>query len=105
MALSVRTTGSAGVPAGQNEINSMWPRDAGGTQVYIGMIWGWRLLDPNGPFPQNNGHPLSYANQATLAWKKAVILMTDGTEEWLAHFNDPEGRPLGILARVISRPA
>jgi DNA-binding CsgD family transcriptional regulator/catechol 2,3-dioxygenase-like lactoylglutathione lyase family enzyme len=25
---------------------------------------------------------------------------TDGTEEWLAHFNDPEGRPLGILAQV-----
>jgi catechol 2,3-dioxygenase-like lactoylglutathione lyase family enzyme len=24
----------------------------------------------------------------------------DGTEEWLAHFNDPEGRPLGIMSRV-----
>ena len=24
----------------------------------------------------------------------------DGTEEWLAHFTDPEGRPLGILAQV-----
>lgn len=24
----------------------------------------------------------------------------DGTEEWLAHFNDPEGRPLGIMAQV-----
>ncbi|HSY04371.1 MAG TPA: VOC family protein [Steroidobacteraceae bacterium] len=24
----------------------------------------------------------------------------DGTEEWLAHFNDPEGRPLGILSQV-----
>jgi len=24
----------------------------------------------------------------------------DGTEEWLAHFNDPEGRPLGLLAQV-----
>jgi uncharacterized protein YegL len=50
--------------------------------VPIGMIWGWRMLSANGPFPQNNGHPLTYANQATLAWKKAVILMTDGTEEW-----------------------
>jgi len=26
----------------------------------------------------------------------------DGSEEWLAHFNDPEGRPLGILAQVKS---
>ena len=25
---------------------------------------------------------------------------TDGTEEWLAHFNDPEGRPLAILSQV-----
>jgi len=24
----------------------------------------------------------------------------DGSEEWLAHFNDPEGRPLGLLSRV-----
>jgi DNA-binding CsgD family transcriptional regulator/catechol 2,3-dioxygenase-like lactoylglutathione lyase family enzyme len=25
---------------------------------------------------------------------------SDGTEEWLAHFNDPEGRPLGLMAQV-----
>ncbi len=24
----------------------------------------------------------------------------DGTEEWLAHFNDPEGRPLAIMSQV-----
>lgn len=24
----------------------------------------------------------------------------DGTEEWMAFFNDPEGRPLGIMAQV-----
>ena len=24
----------------------------------------------------------------------------DGTEEWMAHFNDPEGRPLAIMAQV-----
>jgi Flp pilus assembly protein TadG len=75
-------TTTAGQTAVQNTINAMWPRDAGGTQVPVGMIWGWRMLSTNGPFPSNNGHPLSYANQATLAWKKAVILMTDGTEEW-----------------------
>jgi Flp pilus assembly protein TadG len=75
-------TTTAGQTAVQNTINAMWPRDAGGTQVAIGMIWGWRTLSANGPFPQSNGHPLSYANQAQLAWKKAIILMTDGTEEW-----------------------
>ena len=25
----------------------------------------------------------------------------DGTEEWLAHFNDPEGRPLAIMSAVM----
>jgi len=24
----------------------------------------------------------------------------DGTEEWMAHFSDPEGRPLAIMAQV-----
>ena len=24
----------------------------------------------------------------------------DGTEEWLAHFNDPEGRPLALMSQV-----
>jgi len=46
------------------------------------MIWGWRVLSPNGPFAANNGHPLSYSNASSTGWKKVVVLMTDGTEEW-----------------------
>jgi Flp pilus assembly protein TadG len=75
-------TSSAGQTTVLNKISSMWPRDAGGTQVHIGMIWGWRTLSPNGPFTANNGHPLSYSNATTTGWKKVVVLMTDGTEEW-----------------------
>ena len=60
----------------------MWPRDAGGTQVHIGMIWGWRVISPNGPFAPVNGHPLSYADASNTGWKKVIVLMTDGTEEW-----------------------
>jgi Flp pilus assembly protein TadG len=71
-----------GPAAVQNTINQMWPRDAGGTQVGIGMIWGWRVLSANGPFPPNNGHPLTYAQESSQVWKKVVVLMTDGTEEW-----------------------
>ena len=26
----------------------------------------------------------------------------DGTEEWMAHFHDPEGRPLAIMSQVKS---
>ena len=75
-------TTSAGQTTILNTISSMWPRDAGGTQVHIGMIWGWRALSSNGPFTTNNGHPLSYSNASSTGWKKVVVLMTDGTEEW-----------------------
>jgi Flp pilus assembly protein TadG len=75
-------TTTAGQTAVSNTINAMWPRDAGGTQVHIGMIWGWRVLSANGPYGQTNNHPLTYADESTLAFKKAVILMTDGQEEW-----------------------
>jgi len=75
-------TTSAGQTQILNTISSMWPRDAGGTQVHIGMIWGWRVLSPNGPFAVNNGHPLSYSTASNTSWKKVVVLMTDGTEEW-----------------------
>ncbi len=80
-------TTTAGQTTVLNTISSMWPRDSGGTQVHIGMIWGWRALSPNGPFTPNNGHPLSYSNASTTGWKKVVVLMTDGEEEWPATDN------------------
>ena len=80
-------TSAAGKTQVLNTISSMWPRDAGGTQVHIGMIWGWRTLSPNGPFTPVDGHPLSYSDASSTGWKKAVILMTDGEEEWPATDN------------------
>ncbi|HZT89741.1 MAG TPA: TadE/TadG family type IV pilus assembly protein [Stellaceae bacterium] len=77
-------TSSTGKTTVLNAIGSMWPRDEGGTQVHIGMIWGWRVLSPNGPFTPTNGHPLDYSTAQTTGWKKVVVLMTDGTEEWPA---------------------
>lgn len=75
-------TTAAGKTTILNSIGSMWPREEGGTQVHIGMIWGWRALSPNGPFTKVNNHPLDYATQASSGWKKIVVLMTDGAEEW-----------------------
>ncbi|HEX3862689.1 MAG TPA: TadE/TadG family type IV pilus assembly protein [Stellaceae bacterium] len=80
-------TTSDGQQTIQNSINSMWPRDAGGTQVHVGMIWGWRVLSPNGPFAVNNGHPLDYTTATARGWKKIIVLMTDGEEEWPAADN------------------
>ncbi len=80
-------TNSAGKTAVLNKISSMWVRDAGGTQVHVGMAWGWRALSPTGPFTAVNGHPLSYSNATTTGWKKVVVLMTDGNEQWPATDN------------------
>jgi hypothetical protein len=55
--------------------------------VHIGMTWGWRALSPTGPFTAVNGHPLSYSDATTTGWKKVVVLMTDGHEEWPASDN------------------
>jgi Flp pilus assembly protein TadG len=80
-------TASTGKTAVLNKISSMWPRDSGGTQVHIGMTWGWRSLSPTGPFTAVDGHPLSYTDATTTGWKKVVVLMTDGEEEWPATGN------------------
>jgi hypothetical protein len=80
-------TASAGKTTVLNKISSMWTRDAGGTQVHIGMDWGWRTLSPTGPFTAVNGHPLSYTDATTTGWKKVVVLMTDGQEQWPATAN------------------
>ena len=71
------------IAGGSADSTSIWPRDAGGTQVHIGAIWAWRVLSPNGPFtPTATGHPLSYTDASSRAWKKVMVLMTDGLEEW-----------------------
>ena len=80
-------TTTAGKTTVLNKIGSMWVRDAGGTQVHVGMAWGWRSLSPTGPFTAVNGHPLSYSNATTTGWKKVVVLMTDGQEQWPATAN------------------
>jgi len=41
-------------------------------------------LSSTGPFASNNGHPLSYTDASNTGWKKVVVLMTDGEEEWPA---------------------
>jgi Flp pilus assembly protein TadG len=52
-----------------NEINAMYAQ--GNTVIPAGLMWGWHLLSPNGPF--NDGVP--YSNSDTI---KVIILVTDG---------------------------
>jgi hypothetical protein len=46
---------------------------AGSTNIPMGLVWGWHLLSPNGPF--RDGAAYSNAGGAVT---KAVVLMTDG---------------------------
>jgi Flp pilus assembly protein TadG len=65
-----------------NEINAM---SAGGaTVVPVGLMWGWHLLSPNGPF----GDGVAYSDTETI---KAIILVTDGQ-------NDVQLSSNGVLA-------
>jgi Flp pilus assembly protein TadG len=55
-----------------NEINAMTPY--GPTAIPTGLMWGWHLLSPNGPF----GDGVAYSDTDTI---KAIILVTDGQND------------------------
>ncbi|MGA7324744.1 MAG: TadE/TadG family type IV pilus assembly protein [Rhodomicrobium sp.] len=55
-----------------NEINGMTPY--GNTVIPSGLMWGWHLLSPNGPF----GDGVAYSNTTTI---KAIVLVTDGDND------------------------
>lgn len=54
------------------EINAMTPY--GPTAIPAGLMWGWHLLSPNGPF----GDGVAYSDTETI---KAIILVTDGQND------------------------
>jgi catechol 2,3-dioxygenase-like lactoylglutathione lyase family enzyme len=74
--------------------------DCGGTRLYLqaradpGPESGLylRVADIRAAYDSSRG---VHHGRAALVHRHA-----DGTEEWLAHFNDPEGRPLAIMAQV-----
>jgi len=64
-------------------IDEMQPWHRGGTMANLGLAWGWRVLSPKwrgkwgGDTP--NDMPLDYG---TANMTKAIILLTDGQNEW-----------------------
>jgi Flp pilus assembly protein TadG len=58
-----------------NEINAM--QASGNTVIPAGLMWGWHLLSPNGPFYDG----VAYSDTKTI---KVIILVTDG-------YNDVSG--------------
>ncbi|MCB1734592.1 MAG: hypothetical protein H6981_08660 [Gammaproteobacteria bacterium] len=52
-----------------NEIDAMTA--TGYTHIGLGAVWGWRVVSPDAPFTEG----VPYDNEA---WRKAVIILTDG---------------------------
>jgi len=77
--------------------------DCGGTRLYLSAtdkpgpesILYLRVEDVRSAYETLRARGVEF-NQAP----HMIHRHADGTEEWLAHFTDPEGRPLGILAQV-----
>ena len=77
--------------------------DCGGTRLYLHAqekpgpesILYLRVDDIRTAYETLRARGVEFADAPHLIHRHA-----DGTEEWMAHFNDPEGRPLAIMAQV-----
>jgi catechol 2,3-dioxygenase-like lactoylglutathione lyase family enzyme len=77
--------------------------DCGGTRLYLHAqgkpgpesILYLRVDDIRAAYDRLRARGVEFADAPHMIHRHA-----DGTEEWMAHFNDPEGRPLAIMAQV-----
>jgi catechol 2,3-dioxygenase-like lactoylglutathione lyase family enzyme len=77
--------------------------DCGGTRLYLTAqqpagpesILYLRVEDIRAGYEALRARGVEFADVPHMIHRHA-----DGTEEWMAHFNDPEGRPLAIMAQV-----
>lgn len=69
------------------EIAALQPE--GSTNVHEGFMWGWRTVSPTSVFGGESNGPVSYAQTVPRdgqpVYKKVVVLMTDGTNQWLSN--------------------
>jgi DNA-binding CsgD family transcriptional regulator/extradiol dioxygenase family protein len=77
--------------------------DLGGTRLYLQQhdkpgpesILYFRVRDIQGAYTELQTRGIMFAGAPHMIHKHA-----DGTEEWMAFFNDPEGRPLALMSKV-----
>ena len=77
--------------------------DCGGTRLYLSAqekpgpesILYLRVEDIRTAYELLRSRGVEFADAPHLIHRHA-----DGTEEWMAHFHDPEGRPLAIMSQV-----
>ncbi|AWN34737.1 pilus assembly protein TadG-related protein [Methylobacterium radiodurans] len=77
-------------------INSMAP--LGSTNIYEGLMWGWRTLSPLSVFAGGASPPASYSSSAV---NKVLILMTDGENSWPMNGNSPYNQSMYFPAGYI----
>lgn len=76
-----------------DDIDAMEAWCRGGTFSNIGMVWGWRVLSPDGPFDQG----LPYG---TPGYDKAAVLMTDGVNGYYRPPGSPFDSDYSAYGRV-----
>jgi DNA-binding CsgD family transcriptional regulator/catechol 2,3-dioxygenase-like lactoylglutathione lyase family enzyme len=77
--------------------------DCGGLRLFLSegdgvaaeSILYFRVPDVRSAYTELSGRGIAFTNAPHMIHKHS-----DGTEEWMAFFNDNEGRPLGIMAQV-----
>jgi DNA-binding CsgD family transcriptional regulator/catechol 2,3-dioxygenase-like lactoylglutathione lyase family enzyme len=77
--------------------------DCGGTRLFLSAqpqpapesILYLRVTDIRGAYAALQARGVEFSDVPHLVHRHA-----DGTEEWMAHFTDPEGRPLAIMSQV-----
>ena len=77
--------------------------DCGGTRLYLHAqekpaaesVLYLRVDDIRAAYDTLRARGVEFADAPHMIHRHA-----DGTEEWMAHFSDPEGRPLAIMAQV-----
>jgi DNA-binding CsgD family transcriptional regulator/predicted enzyme related to lactoylglutathione lyase len=77
--------------------------DCGGTRLYLTAqerpgpesILYLSVADIRAAYEQLRSRGVQFTQAPHMIHRHA-----DGTEEWLAHFNDPEGRPLAVMSQV-----
>ncbi len=70
-----------------SQINALYAK--GSTNLFSGVMWGWRTISPNGPFntqvtPASGIGPQNAQSYTATNNVKVIILMTDGYNSWNA---------------------
>jgi DNA-binding CsgD family transcriptional regulator/catechol 2,3-dioxygenase-like lactoylglutathione lyase family enzyme len=82
--------------------------DCGGVRLFLSQVEGdppaesviyLRVADIGKSYEELRGRGAEFLNAPHLIHRH-----TDGTEEWMAFFKDPEGRPLAIMSQVKPAP-